>query len=262
MIDHPRQVDSARSIGPPTLSTLRLCVRNWILSQPFHNLDVLAASRTGGQALTRDEAIERCTRRLGGPCHVQAAGFLDRLTSLGFDASLGGATISSANDHLVVHVRLNGRLWLCDVGNGQPYVEPFPSDDALSFSHLGWRIETHPIANGVELRRSSPDQPEPRIVYRASIEPRTWSDFSSTIHRHHQELGFGPFLAGLRAVRMSDAEMLTLRDKTFTVYTANSWTRTELEELEISDLLRDRFGLAGLPIDDAIDAWRNARRPR
>jgi N-hydroxyarylamine O-acetyltransferase len=193
---------------------------------------------------------------------VQAAGFLALVTSLGFDADLAGASIASPYDHLIVRVQLNGQLWLCDVGNGQPYLEPFPTDAPLRFEHLGWHFETRPAAGGVELRRASPDQPEPRLVYRASVEPRAWADFRASIDRHHHEPGFGPFLSGLRAVRMSRDELLTLRDTTLTRYRAEGHERWEIAEADLVRVLRDRLELAGLPVDEAVEAWHSNRRNR
>ncbi len=230
--------------------------------QPFHNLDLLAASRTGRGSLTHAEALARCAEGLGGPCHVQAAGFLALISSLGFDADLAGASIASPDDHLVVCVRLNGQLWLCDVGNGQPYLEPFPTDAPLRFEHLGWRFESRPVAGGIELCRASPDQPEPRLVYRASVEPRAWADFRASIDRHHREPGFGPFLGGLRAVRMGRDEILTLRDTTLTCYRAEGHERWEIAEADLGRVLRDRLKLAGLPVEEAVEAWRVNRRSR
>lgn len=254
-----------RAVAPaaatsPTLNSLRQLIRAWMFAQPFHNVDLLAASLEGGRSLTHAQAIERCAHGLGGPCHVQAAGFLALLIASGFDAALASATINVPDDHVVVLVRLGGRVWLCDVGNGQPYLEPFPSDAPQCFSHLGWNISTRTIPNGIELRRSSPDRPDAHVVYRASLEPRSWSDFAATIDRHHQQPGFGPFLTGLRAVRIRADEMITLRDTTLTVYRATTWDRVELTEGEVRDALRDRLGLAQLPVDDAIAAWSLARR--
>ncbi|MDP3151451.1 MAG: arylamine N-acetyltransferase [Archangium sp.] len=243
-----------------SVHALRQLVREWLFTQPFHNLDLLASSLRGGRTLTREEALDRCTTGLGGPCHVQAAGFLQLVTSLGFEADLAAATITHPDDHLLVRVLASGRVWLCDVGNGQPYVEPFPADAPLRFAHLGWCFETRPLSGAVELRRASPDQPESRVVYRAALKPKVWADFSGTIDRHHHQEGFGPFLRGLRAVRMSTDEMIVLRDTTLTVYREKTWHRIELAEDNVGAILRDRLGLGCLPVDEAVEAWLRARR--
>ena len=82
--------------------------RAWCLTQPFHNLDLLAAARSGAGPADRDEAVERCAAGLGGPCHVHAWAFLTLLRAIGFDACLCAGSIAHPGDHLLVRVAACG----------------------------------------------------------------------------------------------------------------------------------------------------------
>lgn len=227
----------------------------WCLAQPFHNLDLLASVAGGGGSLEPTAAVQRCIDGLGGPCHVQSVSFLALLRSLGFRADLCGACVSHPDDHLLVRVQTPGRTWFCDVGNGQPYLRPFPADEERRQEHLGWTVVSRPTAEGVALWRASPDQPALRRVYEASAAPRRWEDFAATIERHHAEPGFGPFITGLRAVRIGGRTMTTLRDDVLTRYLGATFERSTVDSAQLAACLRDDLGLAGLPIDEALGAW-------
>lgn len=233
--------------------------RAWLFHQPFHNLDLLAATWTHRGSLSADEAVQRCLDLHGGPCHVQALGFLALVRSIGFDAGLCGATIGHPDDHLLVRVAVGGATWLCDVGNGQPYVEPFPLERGHVQHHLGWEMRTTALSGGLRLERRSPDQPAWRTVYAADARPRAWHEFAATIERHHAEPGFGPFLTGLRAVRIGATEMVTLRDNVVTTYGHAGYQRDDLASEDIAAWLTGPMRMADLPVQAAIAAWQAAR---
>lgn len=244
--------------GRPTARRLAALQQAWCFSQPFHNLDLLAGARHRAPPLDRPAALERCAMRLGGPCHVQSWGFLSQLQERGFDAQLCGATIHQPNDHLLVRVVLDGRTFLCDVGNGQPYLEPFPLDRLHFQAHLGWETRSVPDGDGLTVERRSPDQPTWRRVYAARAETRRWDDFAGAIAAHHLEPGFGPFLSGLRVVRIGATSMITVRDDQVTTYHDGIFTRRTLTDAELVSFIREVLGLGALPVDDAVAAWRAA----
>lgn len=212
----------------PTFDYLSRLTRRWLLTIPFHNLDLLVGESP------RDEAgaAARCLRGRGGGCHVHAAGFHALLNSLGFEAHYGAATIGEPSDHLLLAVNLADKLYWVDVGNGQPYLQPFPDKEPTRMAHLGWKVRTIPTGRGVRLERRSPDQPNWREVYVTSSARKTWRDFSESIHRHHTEPGYGPFLTGLRVVNIASHSMTTLRDEQLTTYDAGGFRRTRLNRDE------------------------------
>lgn len=244
---------------PPSEDFLASLQRAWVLMQPFHNIDLLAAWFLDGQPLAPEEAIQRCIAGLGGPCHVQSVTFLRLAQSLGFEASLCGATITHPDDHLLVRADVGGRTFYCDVGNGHPYLMPFPADRAQRQEHVGWVVLSTPLGGGIVVDRTSPDQPALRRVYQVAPTPRRWSDFGPTIDRHHTEPGFGPFLTGLRVVRIGERSMVTLRDDVCTRYSPDGFARSFVHPSTLRTFLADELGLGALPVEAAVRAWCSTR---
>jgi N-hydroxyarylamine O-acetyltransferase len=259
--DVDRLIERLSIRGAPTVGWLHELQRQWCFAQPFHNLDLLAGAASQVPPLGREEAIRRCADGLGGPCHVQACGLHAVLAAVACEAEFAAATIGSPGDHLLVRATIDSRTFLCDVGNGQPYLRPFPENDALVQEHLGWRVSSTPEQGSLVVERTSPDQPVPRRVYRTEPGPRQWENFSDIIRRHHSEIGFGPFLTGLRVVRMGPDLMVTVRDEVVTRYRAGSFERSVKQPLELVRFLRDDLCLGSLPVSQAVDSWL-ARRAR
>lgn len=216
------------SQAPPTHGYLCRLVESWLFSIPFHNLDLLISESPRDQ----DEAALNCLNGRGGGCHVHAAGFCAFIQSLGFSASLAAATIGAPEDHLIVTVLIDDERYWVDVGNGQPYIQPFPSSKPLVLSHLGWTLRTTPVESGIRLERTSVDQPQWRTVYTTSDVDKKWKDFSDAIERHHTESGFGPFLTGLRVVDIGPNQMRTLRDDILTEYSDRCFQKSRLQNEE------------------------------
>lgn len=244
-------VSSAR----PDRLTLGRLQRSWVFTQPFHNLDLLADFAQKRPPLERREGWQRCLQGLGGPCHVQASSFLALVKAIGFKAHFAGAHINHPGDHLVVCVRLDGDAFICDVGNGHPYTEPFALNGSSDQAHLGWVVRSHGDGRSVRVEQQTPGATGWRDVYIATPQQCDWADFQHAIQRHHSEVGFGPFLTGLRATRIGETEAYTLRDDTLRHYTA--------VDCEIQDVgkrheavLNETMGLGALPVAAAVRAWR------
>ncbi|MEZ4294341.1 MAG: arylamine N-acetyltransferase [Polyangiaceae bacterium] len=262
-VDHISLTERTKLLGrlgareeEPSVRHLAFLQRAWLFAQPFHNLDLLAAHARGAAPLSPEESIQRCAAGLGGPCHVQSIAFLRLLRALGFEAHLCGARINHPDDHLLIHVLVEGRRFFCDVGNGQPYLLPFPADRALRQEHLGWVVWSRPEGRELLVERASQDHPATRIVYRASAAPRTWSDFAGAIARHHREPGFGPFLTGLRIVRMGPERMIAVRDDVCTRTEAGRFERQTMTLPELARFVKHELALDALPVDEAIAAFR------
>ena len=249
------------STAPDHASLCRV-QRAWTLTQPFHNLDLLAGFATGTGPLDREQGWERCLQGLGGPCHVMASSFLALLEGVGFQAHFAAATISHPRDHLVVCVHVDGGSYICDVGNGHPYTAPFPFDEAARQRHLGWEVRTTPIGKALVVEQRTPGARDWRRVYEVTRAPRDWEDFRSAIQQHHCDAAFGPFLRGLRAVRIAGDHAYTLRDDVLTRHTAESIDTEVLGEGH-EEVLLAQLRLEGLPIEQAVQTWRRntARLP-
>lgn len=249
-----------RSLGliaePPTLEFLCRLIRAWLFTVPFHNLDLLS----GESPYDEEGAAEKCLHGHGGGCHVHAAGFRALLATLGFNASLASASIGAADDHLIISVRFDDGLYWIDVGNGQPYLMPFPDSREQLISHLGWQIRSVPSDSGVRLLRKFPDRREWHQIYETNSPLKTWEHFARSIRRHHEESGFGPFLTGLRVVEIGSHQMRTLRDDILSVYNRSGSRTTRIKsDTELIAVATDIVPQRSLAIR-AVRSWRDNLR--
>lgn len=132
----PEQVDAyLRRIGwdgapARTRETLDELVYRHQCSIPFEDLDPF--SKAPSVPLDGGALFDKLVlRRRGGFCFELNGGFVLLLRAIGFDAyscmcrvALGGRTQLGALAHRAVLVRLDGKLYLCDVGLGGP-MAPF-----------------------------------------------------------------------------------------------------------------------------------------
>ncbi|MCB9779924.1 MAG: arylamine N-acetyltransferase [Alphaproteobacteria bacterium] len=256
----PDEVDGLLSVlgltrQPASAPFLAQVQRAWALTQPFHNLDLLAQYAEGQPPFDRRGAWGRCVQGLGGPCHVQASSFLLLVQALGFDAHFASAHITHPGDHLTVCVHVDGSPWLCDLGNGHPYLDPVPFDRPSRQSHLGWDVRGTPVAGGVLVEQITPGTREWRRVYVASTGERVWGDFEDAIARHHREPDFGPFLRGLRAIRVAEDHAVSLRDDVLTRYRRDGIERATVATGHEA-ILVDELGMSRLPVALAVETWR------
>jgi len=241
------------AVEPPSVVYLQTLQWAFLKTSPFHNLEMLA----GMSPRTVEACIEAVTSGRGGPCHVQATALLALLRSLDFDAHLAAATITQPGDHLVVVVRLAEGSFVCDVGNGQPFLKPFALVGQTVSEHLGWHFVSHGSVTRLTLSRQL-DNGTWKHVYSADPSPRTFADFRGIIDGHHEKPGFGPFLDGLRAVLLRDDLVVTLRDNQLRRYSiAGVHDRSVADGRAAARVLRRVFGLTQAPIEPAISVLRH-----
>lgn len=117
----------------PTLSALRTLHRAHVERVPYETLDVQLARPTTVDPL---DSVERVLSGRGGYCVQLNGAFSTLLASLGYDVTWHRAGVqgsaaappSSADlsPHLALSVRLDGEVWLSDVGLGDGLHEPVP----------------------------------------------------------------------------------------------------------------------------------------
>ena len=239
---------------PPSIASLTRLQWAMLRTSPFHNIELLAARSGHSAPRDAESCIQSVLRGAGGPCHVQATGFLALLRSLGYSAHLAAATIQAPGDHFVVIVRIGEESYVCDVGNGHPYEKPFPLHEPIAIERFGWRFTTTVDAHNLTLTRWFADGAS-KVVYRVDPRPRVLSDFAETVRRHHEEPGFGPFLLAIRAVRIGEHVMLTLRGGEYDRHSIHGSTKRKVADAHATmALLRGPFGLGDLPLEAAMSA--------
>lgn len=237
-------------------------------TQPFHNIFLLAGDGVDPGLPPVEAAVEGMLRGLGGTCHLLSPPFVALLRALGFDATLAAGSVGATGDHLVGVVRLGEGVFLCDVGNGHPYVRPFRlSREEECQEAFGWSFIFGPDRGRDDasycLRRRLPDG-KWRTVYTLDPRPVDYSSFANIIRAHHTRVGYGPFMTGLRAVRMTSEVLLTLRDHQLERFHRTGRVggmRLVEGERAFGRVLDECFGLGELPWRRALEVLRG-RNPQ
>lgn len=231
---------------------------------PFHNLFLLAGEGTDPGLPPVEAAVEGALRGEGGTCHLLSPPFVALLRALGFDAWLAAGSVGAPGDHIVGVVRLREGLFVCDVGNGHPYLQPFPlAADEHSQTAYGWHFAFGPCPEGQagvthRLRRRLADGSW-KTVYTLDPRPVDYASFAAIIREHHTRVGFGPFMTGLRAVRMTADVLVTLRDRQIERFHRSgrlAGRRLMADDPAIGRVLASCFGLDGAPWGAALGALR------
>jgi len=117
----------------PTLKTLQLLQKQYILNVPYENLDFVLNREFSVNIFDIYEKIVNDNR--GGICYESNTLFIYLLQTLGFSAHLIFAKVEDltyiGNDypHLVILVNIDGIEYLVDVANGQNVREPMNIDN-------------------------------------------------------------------------------------------------------------------------------------
>ena len=125
-------MDSSKKYEP-TLQTLQLLQKQYLLNVPYENLDFFLNKEFSSNLSNVYEKIVNNNR--GGICYESHTLFLYLLKSLGFDAYLIFAKVEDLTyigkdyPHLLILVNLNSIDYLVDVANGQNVRESMNIDD-------------------------------------------------------------------------------------------------------------------------------------
>jgi N-hydroxyarylamine O-acetyltransferase len=233
------------------LDTLRLLVRTYLGKIPFHNVHMLVRY---GREPTRREILDDMHRGLGGPCNVMNPFFAALLARLGYDVTLLSGSMQQPDCHIALCIRFGDDAYWVDVGNGHPYLEPIRFGDESPKFHagLGFRLVTQkPGVFAIE-HQFDPGGPW-KTCYTFTLEPRSHAFFAQMIAEHHTKPGFGPFMTGLRLIRIPDGSLTAIRDDMLLTGTHV----IQKHRLENHDALMaavsTHFGDIDLPISRALE---------
>src|SRR6266566_3829000 len=167
--------------GEPSVSALFALHRAHVQRVPYETLDIQLGRPT---TVDPQDSVARILRGRGGYCVQINAAFSALLTALGYDVTWHRAGVHARGGppqpagapapHLAPTVKLDGEVWLADIGLGDGLYEPLPlrpgsyRDGPLTY-HLGpsqveaggWRLEHDPRGSiaGIDLTMS-PAAPE------------------------------------------------------------------------------------------------------
>jgi N-hydroxyarylamine O-acetyltransferase len=223
-------------------------------SVPFENLAIQTGETIRLDLATLQQKIVH--RRRGGYCFEQNTVFLHTLRALGFDVSACEARVRPPasthvlpRTHMVLVVRLEDRLYLCDVGFGADgLLEPIAFDSEARQSLWTYRLDTEGPLRVLQVRRDGrwtdlyAFLPERR--YPIDFEAGNW--FTSTWPS-------SSFVLTLTAQCSRRDRRDVLRNLTLTTEDAAGLRTREIERSELISVLRETFGL-NVPTDTRFRA--------
>ena len=195
-----------------TVDRLRIIVQRFLEHVPFQNLTMLIGPR---RRPTWKEICEEMLCGNGGLCTTRNPFLKVLLSQQGFETSFVSASMEKPDCHIGILVRLKDVDYWVDVGNGYPYVEPYPLGSQAVVSHpfFDYRVIEKDGVWRVEHRFSEGSWRANQSFVKKAVPYQ----FFDEMHEHHyQEIGWGPFLTGLRINRWSTRGGFILRDKVAT----------------------------------------------
>ena len=214
---------------------------------PFENMDLYQ----GAQTVPLDAASlfdKVVTRRRGGFCFELNGSFLLLLRTLGFDAYACVCRVAATRlelgnlAHRAVLVRLDGKLYLCDVGLGGP-MAPFAVEVSEQRQTVhGETYWVEPTEQGWYLKRRLNEQGEVGNVIIFAPLPFLAKDFEPLC----QALTSSPtghFRSRLMANLRRPDGYLNFAGTTLKVRDASGRHEEEFTEDQLPRMLEERFGL-------------------
>jgi hypothetical protein len=197
-------------------------------SEPFQNLHLIYGHRL-------QSAVP------GGTCSDKTLSFVSAAVKAGFDVAVHSGFIGGREIHRLARVRIGGRLYFADVGNGWPALRLYPADREISYQCFGMGFRTE-IAEGrvvvlhekrgtesLQLEIDIRGKPEANI--KADIEGR----FSSAI--------VYPFSNSLRFSLVVGDRFLFLRGDRLEIYGDTSFECLEgIDDSRVPGVLHEYFG--------------------
>jgi len=242
----------------PSLEALTRLVRAHVLTVPFENVTALLRRRDcpAGPVppMDLDALLDTWERKAGGGiCFELAAMFARLLASIGYDLYVVLARVSLPDGHQAIHVTLDGKRYLVDLGTGGPIFQPIPLDD------LPFEIRHH----GVGYRFRFGD--EPRQLLREALIQGEWSIScryklwpASDVDRdrgyqNHHVVNASWVTGTLTMTRSTTEAVYALKDATLTRYTdAEKTVETIADPAAFARLAAETYGLPRLPIHEAL----------
>lgn len=234
----------------PDLESLAALLGAYLGRLPFQNASMLARY---GRAPTVAEIQDDMRRGRGGPCNVMNPFLAALLARLGYDVALLSGSMQQPDCHIALSVRLSGRFYWLDAGNGHPYLEPVGFGDDTVRSHAGLMFRLAARGHDVyAVEHLFPGRIDWKTSYTLTLAPRPLRFFAAMIDQHHAEPGFGPFLTGLRIIRFPGGALTAIRDDLLMTGRAVIKTERLVDRRALDGALVEHFSDVDLPVEEAL----------
>jgi len=237
-------LDSSKTYMP-TLKTLRLLQKQYILNVPYENLD-FALDRSFSVELG-DVYDKIVNHNRGGICYESHTLFMYLLESLGFTAHFIFAKVEDLTyigkdyPHLVIIVNINGIDYLVDVANGQNVREPMNINDS-SFISIAednrYKIESNKVEYTLQSSYKNKDW-FPRYYF--TKEKKVKSDFKDVFENDTSESICGkiPLLVTLA----KEDGRLTMQDEVIILRSSNEKRVWKISKDDRFEVLKKYFNM-------------------
>ena len=238
--------------GPctPDRDTLDRLVLLHQRSVPFEDLDIFPEPKPIGldpESLFR-KVVEQ---RRGGFCFELNGAFLLLLRAIGFDAYGCMCRVAANRDflgnlaHRATLVRLDGRLYLCDVGLGGP-MAPFAVEvSPIPQTRMGETYWVEPTEEGwfLQWRLDEAENKTPVIIFAPiPLLPKDFEPLCQALVNNPESSFRCHRIVNLRT---SDGH-LNLRDNLLTIRDSSGKREMNIPENELPQLLKNLFGLTNI----------------
>lgn len=194
---------------------------------PFHNLYLLYKQSS-------DQVIS------GGTCSDKTLAFLSDISDLGVNAHLHSAFIGGKDIHRLVRVRVKGRDFFADVGNGWPALKMFPANESVTYECFGMKYRTE--ISGDWIRVFHTKQGKECLQMEINAIPKPEAEIREQINTRYSSGIKYPFMNSLRFSLIVGQEFLFLRDNRLERYSEDGFMATQLNSQEIPEIIKSEFG--------------------
>ncbi len=208
--------------------------------------------------LDLDDLLETWRTGAGGGVCYEFGSMLGRLLGeLGYTVYPVLAQISFPGSHSALMVELDGRQFLVDVGNGQPILEAIPVDVPFEIDRAGlrYRFRRDPDNGKLIQDRWVGGAFAPFVTY--EMTPATPDEMEASYQRHHAIPPRTFVMENFRLVRITEDEVLQLRDDEFTTYRPQGKTVEAVRDVaRYRELIEGAFRLPGMDVEGGLQAWK------
>lgn len=194
---------------------------------PFHNLPLIC---------------EPLARPLpGGTCSDLTLSFVADCRRAGLDAALHSGFINGEEVHRLARLRIEGRDYFADVGNGWPSLRLYPAEQETSYRCFGMRFRTQLEGGRVRVfhRKSGKESLQLEIEVRGRPE----SEIRQAIEKRFSSGIVYPFGNGIRLSRIVGNRFLFLRDDRLESFSdLDVSIYPGIDDADLPKVIRNRFG--------------------
>ncbi len=197
-------------------------------TEPFHNLSLIY-----GQKLI--------TVVSGGTCSDKTLSFVAAGKQTGFDVTLHSGFIGGREIHRLARVRIGGRLFFADVGNGWPALKLYPADQEISYCCFGMGFRTE-----IEGRRVSvfhERRGKENLQLEIDVLGRPESEIMADIQGRFNSGIEYPFSNSIRFSLVVANRFLFLRGDRLEIYSDSGFEDVEgIEDARVPSVIDQYFG--------------------